>query len=139
MNNIEILKKALQETAPNTLLKSLGIEITDYSKDGIKGKMPVDSRTHQFYGMLHGGASVAFAETLCSMAGFLHIDANTQHVVGQEINASHLRSLKSGWVYGSATPVRIGKKAQVWNIDITDEAGELICVSRCTLAVITAR
>ena len=98
--------------------------------------MPVDERTIQPYGLLHGGASVAFAESLGSFAGSLHINWEKEAVVGIEINANHLKSVRSGWVFGKATPVKIGKKIHVWNIDITNENEDVICVSRLTLAVI---
>ena len=98
--------------------------------------MPVDKRTKQPFGLLHGGASVALAETLGSIGGGKNIDLDSHEVVGIEINASHLKSVKSGWVLGKAEPVRIGKKIQVWEIVITDETKNLICKSRLTLAVI---
>ena len=101
--------------------------------------MPVDKRTIQPYGLLHGGASVAFAESLGSFAGSLHINWEKEAVVGVEINANHLKSIRSGWVFGKATPIKIGKKIQVWNIDITNEKEDLICVSRLTLAVINQK
>ena len=101
--------------------------------------MPVDHQTKQPYGLLHGGASVAFAETLGSIGAGMQIDYNNQSVVGIEINASHLKSIKKGWVYGRAQPLRVGKTIQVWDINITDKDDNLICVSRLTLAVIKKR
>jgi len=120
----------------NTMTDQLGIKITDYGNNYICGKMPVDHRTKQPYGLLHGGASVAFAETLGSIGAGMQIDYNNQSVVGIEINASHLKSIKKGWVYGRAQPLRVGKTIQVWDINITDKDDNLICVSRLTLAVI---
>ena len=123
----------------NTMTDHLGIKITDYGKNYICGKMPVDHRTKQPYGLLHGGASVAFAETLGSIGAGMQIDYNNQSVVGVEINASHLKSIKKGWVYGRAQPLRVGKTIQVWDINITDKDDNLICASRLTLAVIKKR
>ena len=123
----------------NTMTDHLGIKITDYGNNYICGKMPVDHRTKQPYGLLHGGASVAFAETLGSIGAGMQIDYNNQSVVGIEINASHLKSIKKGWVYGRAQPLRVGKTIQVWDINITDKDDNLICVSHLTLAVIKKR
>ena len=126
----------LRDITNSTLVTALGIEITKFEKDCVKGQMPVDERTKQPFGLLHGGASVALAETLGSMGGGKNIDLDSHAVVGIEINASHLKSVKSGWVFGEAEPVRIGKKIQVWEIVITDETKNLVCKSRLTLAVI---
>ena len=123
----------------NTMTDHLGIKITDYGNNYICGKMPVDHRTKQPYGLLHGGASVAFAETLGSIGAGMQIDYNNQSVVGIEINASHLKSIKKGWVYGRAQPLRVGKTIQVWDVNITDKDDNLICASRLTLAVIKKR
>ena len=123
----------------NTLLTALGIEITDIGNDFVKGKMPVDHKTKQPFGILHGGASVALAETLGSIGGGLQVNQKTHGVVGVEINASHLKSIKTGWVYGKAKAIRIGKKIQVWEISINDKKGNIICISRLTLAVITKK
>ena len=126
----------LRNITNSTLVTTLGIEITEFEKDCVKGRMPVDERTKQPFGLLHGGASVALAETLGSLGGGKNIDLDSHAVVGIEINASHLKSVKNGWVFGEAEPVRIGKKIQVWEIVITDETKNLICKSRLTLAVI---
>jgi len=120
----------------NTMTDHLGIEITDLDKCSIAGKMPVNDRTKQPYGLLHGGASAAFAETLGSIGAGMQIDYNKKSVVGIELNVSHLQSISNGWVYGKAEAVRVGKKIQVWNIDIYDDKNTLICKSRLTLAVI---
>ena len=130
------MPEELRDITNSTLVTALGIEITKFEKDCVKGQMPVDERTKQPFGLLHGGASVALAETLGSMGGGKNIDLDSHAVVGIEINASHLKSVKSGWVFGEAEPVRIGKKIQVWEIVITDETKNLICKSRLTLAVI---
>ena len=134
----QIIKK-INYRSSNTLLKALGIEITDIGNDFVKGKMPVDHKTKQPFGILHGGASVALAETLGSIGGGLQVNQKTHGVVGVEINASHLKSIKTGWVYGKATAIRIGKRIQVWEISINDKKGSIICISRLTLAVITKK
>ena len=135
MNKQEIIEK-INKTLHNTMSAQLGIEITDIGEDFISGKMPVDERTVQPFGLLHGGASVALAETLGSIGGGIKVFSNNETVVGIEINANHLKSARDGWVYGKATPIRIGKKIQVWNIEITNDSNDIICVSRLTLAVI---
>ena len=122
----------VNDSIQNTMTSTLGIEITDIDNDFICGKMPVDEP----FGLLHGGASAALAETLGSIAGGIKVYPNNETVVGIEINANHLKSARDGWVYGKATPIRIGKKIQVWNIEISNDSGDLICVSRLTLAVI---
>ena len=121
-----------------TLADALGIEITAVADDYLEGRMPVDGRTHQPMGLLHGGASVALAETLGSIAATLHLsDPTTQTCVGLEINANHLKGVRDGWVRGRATPLHIGRRTQVWEIRIThEESGALVCVSRLTMAVI---
>lgn len=128
--------KRINDGIQNTMTSTIGIEITDIGDDFICGKMPVDERTIQPFGLLHGGASVALAETLGSIGGGIKVYQNNETVVGIEINANHLKSARDGWVYGKASPIRIGKKIQVWNIEITNESNDLICVSRLTLAVI---
>ena len=126
----------INDNIQNTMTSTIGIEITDIGDDFICGKMPVDERTVQPFGLLHGGASVALAETLGSIAGGIKVYNNNETVVGIEINANHLKSAREGWVYGKATPIRIGNKIQVWDIRISNGTNELICVSRLTLAVI---
>ena len=128
--------KRINDSIQNTMTSIIGIEITDIGDDFICGKMPVDERTTQPFGLLHGGASAALAETLGRIGGGIKVYSNNETVVGIEINANHLKSARDGWVYGKATPIRIGKKIQVWNIEITNEDDDLICVSRLTLAVI---
>jgi 1,4-dihydroxy-2-naphthoyl-CoA hydrolase len=119
-----------------TLVEHLGIEFTEISDDFIRGTMPVDGRTLQPYGLLHGGASVALAETLGSMGATLCVDPKEYQCVGQEINANHMRPARTGLVTGTARPVHLGWRTQVWIIDIVNEAGKLICTSRLTVAVI---
>ena len=128
--------KRINDSIQNTMTSTIGIEITDIGDDLICGKMPVDERTTQPFGLLHGGASAALAETLGSIGGGIKVYSNNETVVGIEINANHLKSVRDGWVFGKATPIRIGKKIQVWDIRITNESDELVCVSRLTLAVI---
>jgi len=135
MDKEYLLEKFKDKTA-STMVEALGIEVTDFGDQYICGKMPVDHRTKQPFGLLHGGASVALAETLGSMGAGMQIDLNTHAVVGIEINASHLKAVKDGWVFGRATAVRVGRKIQVWKIDIADEKENLVCKSRLTLAVI---
>ena len=120
----------------NTMTEHIGIEITDFGNDFLSGKMPVDHRTIQPYGLLHGGASAVLAESLGSIAGAMQINHDTQVVVVVEINCNHLRSARDGWVHGKATQVKIGRKIQVWNIEIKNDDEKLVCVSRLTLAVI---
>ena len=131
--------KRINDSIQNTMTSTIGIEITDIGDDFICGKMPVNERTTQPFGLLHGGASAALAETLGSIGGGIKVYSNDETVVGIEINANHLKSVRDGWVYGKATPIRIGKKIQVWNIEITNEDDDLICVSRLTLAVISKK
>ncbi len=118
---------------------TLGIEFTVMHRDQIVATMPVDERTVQPFGLLHGGASAALAETLASVGGWVNLKEPDQSVVGIEINANHLKSKRSGTVTGRATPIHVGSKIQVWEIRIEDEEQQLICVSRCTLAVIKIR
>ena len=138
MKNTEKTRK-INEFNTKTMVGHIGIEIMEAGKDSVSGRMPVDERTTQPYGLLHGGASVAFAESLGSLAGSFHVNWEKEAVVGIEINANHLKSVRSGWVYGRATPVRIGKRIQVWNINITNEDKESVCISRLTLAVVKSK
>jgi 1,4-dihydroxy-2-naphthoyl-CoA hydrolase len=112
------------------------MEYTQIGDDFLVGRMPVDYRTHQPLGLLHGGASVALAETLGSVGATMFLDLEKQYCVGLEINANHIKSVRSGYVYGKATAVHIGRKTQVWEIRITSEAGDLVCISRITMAVL---
>lgn len=119
-----------------TLLKSLGIEVTNIEKGTVTATMPVDERTHQPFGLLHGGASVALAETVASIGAFELVDKETEAVVGLEINANHIRGKKEGVVTAIGTVLHHGRSTMVWDIKIVDEEEQLICVSRCTIAVI---
>lgn len=119
-----------------TMADTIGIEITEAGDDWVRGKMPVDHRTHQPFGLLHGGASVALAETLASIGAFCTVNPETHAAVGMEINANHVRPVREGWVYGEAKNETIGRTSQVWTIRITNEKGQLICLSRCTMAII---
>jgi 1,4-dihydroxy-2-naphthoyl-CoA hydrolase len=127
---------SLNAFSKGTLAETLGIEFTVIGEDRLEARMPVEPRTHQPMGLLHGGASVALAETLGSVAATLCIDQANQFCVGLEINANHIKGIRSGFVTGITKPVHIGKKTQVWEIKIENEQNELICVSRITLAVL---
>ncbi len=137
--NTSITLEILNAFSKNTLVEHLGIKITAIGDDFLQATMPVDHRTHQPYGLLHGGASVALAETLGSMAAFCSIDQENKHCVGLEINANHIKSIKSGFVTGVARPLHVGQRTQVWEIRITNEQNELVCVSRITMAIIDKR
>ena len=120
----------------DTMVEHLGIKVTELGEDFVVGTMPVDSRTKQPFGILHGGASVALAETLASYGGYLPIDPEQYYVVGVEINANHLKVARSGIVTGKCSPIKRGRSTQVWQTEITDESGDLTCVSRITLMVL---
>ena len=131
--------EAINASGNNSLVSHLGIRITEQGDDFLRGTMPVDARTHQPFGLLHGGASVALAETLGSLAGNLCLNANESMAVGLEISANHIRSVTQGTVIGTARALHVGRNTQVWDIRIEDEAGRLVCVSRLTLAVVPRR
>ncbi len=120
----------------DTMLSHLGIEYTTIEDNALTATMPVDHRTKQPAGILHGGASVALAESVASVASYLTLDPQKFYAVGLEINANHIKSKRQGLVYGKATPVHLGSSTQVWNIDITDEAGRLICKSRINMLIL---
>jgi 1,4-dihydroxy-2-naphthoyl-CoA hydrolase len=128
----------LQSLGKNTLGEHLGIQFTDIGEDFLSASMPVDHRTHQPAGLLHGGASCVLAETLGSVASYMVIDTAVFRPVGLEINANHVRGIRSGLVIGTSTAVHIGKTTHVWDIRIRDEKGGLICISRLTVAIIKA-
>ena len=128
--------EVLNKWSRNTLVEHLGIEFTTIGEDFIAAQMPVDQRTHQPFGLLHGGASVALAETLGSVAATLCIDKEKQFCVGLDINANHIKGVRSGVVTGITKPIHVGKKTQVWEIRISNELNELVCVSRITMAVL---
>ena len=123
----------------NTMSEYIGIEFTEIGENYLKGRMPVDQRTNQPYGLLHGGASCVLAETLGSIASALVIDQSVYICVGLEINANHIRSARSGFVTGIASPLHLGKSTHVWDIKIADENQKLVCVSRLTVAIIAKR
>jgi 1,4-dihydroxy-2-naphthoyl-CoA hydrolase len=126
-----------QLNAPSpTLVHHLGIQFTAIGDDFLEASMPVDPRTRQPMGLLHGGASVALAETLASVAAYLTVDMRKQSVVGLEINANHVRAVREGAVVGTARPLHLGKATQVWEVRIVDEQSRLVCVSRVTMAVL---
>lgn len=130
--NIEELNKM----AKGNMLAHLGIEFTACTPEYLEAKMPVDHRTHQPFGLLHGGASVALAETLGSVGANMLVDSRSQYCVGLDINANHIKSARSGFVFGKAKPIHIGTRTQVWEIVIRNENNELVCISRLTMAVI---
>jgi 1,4-dihydroxy-2-naphthoyl-CoA hydrolase len=132
----DITVQSLNQWGPGTLAEVIGIEFTAIGEDYIEATMPVDHRTHQPMGLLHGGASVALAETMGSVAAISCIDTTRQYCVGLDINANHIRSIRTGFVKGVTRPIHIGKKTHVWEIRITSEAGDLICISRITMAVL---
>jgi 1,4-dihydroxy-2-naphthoyl-CoA hydrolase len=126
----------MRARSKGTLVEALGIELLELGEDFLKGRMPVDHRTRQPMGLLHGGASVALAETLASLGAIFCVDRDKHSCVGQEINANHIRSAKDGWVYGIARPYHIGRSSHVWEVRIADERDKLVCISRVTMAVI---
>ena len=132
--SIQELTDIHKDTAP----AHLGMEFLEVGEDFIRARVPVDSRTRQPYGLLHGGVSVVLAETLGS-CGAIYCAPPGHRVVGLDINANHIRAAKSGWVTGRTTPVHVGRSTQVWAIEMHNDAGELTCVSRITMAVLAAR
>jgi 1,4-dihydroxy-2-naphthoyl-CoA hydrolase len=144
MNTTSIFRKPftldeLNALNPGTLLEALGIRITEAGNDFLRGTLPVDGRTRQPFGLLHGGASVALAETLGSLAGWLCRPEDGSTVVGLDINANHLRAMREGLVTGTARALHLGSSTQVWEIRIEDDGGHLLCISRLTLAVVAKR
>lgn len=134
--NKAITLQQLSSLAPDTMSQHLGMELIEIGPDFLKMKMPVDTRTVQPYGILHGGASCALAETVGSIASHLVIDPEKFICVGLEINANHLRSVRKGFVAATAAPLHIGATTHVWDIKINDDAGKLVCVSRLTVAIL---
>lgn len=126
----------LQKFIPNTILEHIGIEITELTENSVSGKMPVDRRTIQPAGILHGGSSVVLAESLGSIASVLVINQEKYNCVGLEINANHIRPVSKGFVYGTATPIHIGGKTHIWEIKIVNEQQKLVCISRLTMALL---
>ncbi len=132
----DIVLSELGSLGKGTMSEHLGIEWTELGEDFISGRMPVDHRTIQPYGLLHGGASCVLAETLGSVGSALIIDPLKNKCVGIEINANHIRSARSGFVTGTARPIHIGRQTHVWEIRILDEREKLVCISRLTVAVV---
>jgi len=126
----------LNPLSRGTMGEHLGIVLTEIGEDYLKGTMPVDHRTRQPYGLLHGGASVALAETLGSVASAFVVDRSRYDCVGLEINANHVRGVREGLVTGTARPVHLGKTTHVWDIRIHDEREKLVCISRLTVAIV---
>ena len=126
---------AWMEGLGQTMMSTLGMTIQEYTPERVVGTMPITPAVHQPMGILHGGASAAFAETLASFGSMLHVDLETSVPVGIEINANHIRSRSEGNLIGEAIPLHIGRTTQIWDIKLRDEGGALVCVSRCTIAV----
>lgn len=124
---------------PKTLMETLQINVLEATPERVTATMPVGPRVHQPFGVLHGGASVALAESVASIGASVNLDLNKQMAVGLEINANHLRTVREGLLTAVATPLHLGRSTQVWHIEICDEDEKLVCVSRCTLAVLTRR
>ena len=132
----ELTLERLNAVNENTLANHIGIEFTDIGSDYLVARMPVDKRTTQPYNILHGGASLVLSETLGSQAAAVLLDLDKQYPVGLEINANHIRSISSGYVYGRVTPIHIGRSTHVWETRITDEENHLICISKLTVAIL---
>ena len=132
----DVTLEAINGLSKNTMAEQIGIEFTAIGEDYMEATMPVDKRTHQPFGLLHGGASVALAETMGSVAATCCIDISKQFCVGLEINANHLKGAREGFVKGITKPIHIGKKTQVWEIRIHNQKDELVCISRITMAVL---
>jgi uncharacterized protein (TIGR00369 family) len=125
--------------ASRGLAAALGIEVLELSRERVVATMPVDDRTRQPFGLLHGGASIALAETVASLGAAVHVDRERFSAVGLEINGNHLRAKTDGVVRATAVPMHLGRSTHVWSIEIADEQGRLVCVSRCTMAIVERR
>lgn len=132
----KITLEVLRQQAKGTISEHLGIEFTEIGEDYICARMPVDHRTRQPYGILHGGASVVLAETLGSIGAAFSVDLSRYRTVGLDINSNHIRPVREGFVYGKASPLHMGQTTHVWQIVITNEEGKLVNISRLTMAVI---
>ncbi|MFN8259959.1 MAG: hotdog fold thioesterase [Chitinophagales bacterium] len=135
VNNITV--EALNQQSKGTLVEHLGIEMTELGDDFVKAKMPVDNRTRQPLGLLHGGAHVVLAESLGSMAANLCLDISKEYALGLDINSNHIKSVRDGFVTGVAKPIHIGGKTQIWEIKIYDEKENLLNISRLTMIVLS--
>lgn len=138
-HSLEITLDSLETGTKNTMGEVLGIDFTEIGPDFLRARMPVDHRTVQPAGLLHGGASASLAETLGSVASYLVIDPEKQDCVGIEINANHIRGVRNGFVHGIARPLHLGKTLHVWDIRISDDQDQTICVSRLTVAILERR
>ena len=125
-----------QSPPHQTMLSTIGIEVMEQTAQRVVARMPVGPAVMQPFGLLHGGASVALAETIASMGAWMNVDRDKFNVVGIEINANHLRAVRAGVVTAVALPINIGRRIHVWDVRITDEQGRLVCISRCTVAVV---
>ncbi len=134
--NHNINTEQLNVLCRDTMISHLGIEFTEISDNSLKARMPVDRRTVQPYKVLHGGASLALAETLGSIASYLVVDQSRFYCVGMEINANHIRPAEKGWVIGEVTSIHIGKKSHIWQIIINNEENKMVCISRITMAIL---
>ena len=132
----DLTPEALNQMSHENMLGHLGIEFTEINERSLTARMPVDHRTRQPMGLLHGGASVALAESLGSVASYLCVDAKKHACVGLEINANHIKGVREGFVYGTVRPLHVGKRTHVWEIRVTNETQQLVCISRLTVAVI---
>lgn len=126
----------MREASKGTMGEQLGIEFVELTKERVVARMPVEKRVHQPFGLLHGGASVALAETVASIGAWLNVGESGKTAVGLEINANHVRGKRDGVVTATATPLHLGRATHVWEIKLTDEAGKLVCISRCTMAIV---
>ncbi len=122
----------------NNMIGLLEIKILEATVDRVVATMPVQAKVHQPFGLLHGGASVALAETVASLGAYLNVMDSGMGAVGLEINANHLKGKRDGIVTATATPIHKGRSTHVWQVEIKDEAGKMVCVSRCTLAIVPA-
>ena len=134
--NTEESLENVRKLEKGNILEHLEIEVVEIGDDFVRGKMPVDHRTHQPLGILHGGASVVLAESLGSIASNLVVDSTKQYAVGMEVNANHLRPVSKGYVHGTAKAIHIGRKSHVWSIEITNDEGKMVCMSRLTMMVV---
>jgi len=134
--NTEESLENVRKLEKGNILEHLEIELVEIGDDFVRGKMPVDHRTHQPLGILHGGASVVLAESLGSIASNLVVDSTKQYAVGMEVNANHLRPVSNGYVHGTAKAIHIGRKSHVWSIEITNDEGKMVCMSRLTMMVV---
>lgn len=128
--------EAMREMSKGTMGDWMGLDLVEVTPQRVVARMPVVRAVHQPFGLLHGGASVALAETVASIGAWMNVDQATQGAVGLEINANHMRAMRTGTVTAVATPIHVGRTTQVWGIELKDEQERLVCVSRCTLAVV---